>query len=240
MHLDGYDYDIPCPKCGGTTRMNLNILWAMHFDHGKLSEDQIEQLQLPIKSTITVKNIRKYQEKFTAFQMSKSFKANDLEYIVHLRTGSIDTKMESYGLMFNLLEKQAREAVAVSGVTNKASIDSKCQELLTRMWHLHYLPIISHIDIVLPTGTKTAKRPAVVLQLLKNLSVADETGELAMYLTDFSYDNVVTFGTHVPDCTSCGHKTEELRGFDPVIDFFIRQMSRTLSTSIVQEVMMKS
>lgn len=240
MHLDGYTYDVPCSKCETSNRMNLNVLRSMHYDHGKLTESQLDQLLIPLKTKIKPKQIRKYQEEFSGHAMTRTFKIGKLDYRVHLRTGSIEDKSKAYALVFNIIEKLARDIVGINGVRSTEEVDDKCQELLERMWHVHYLPIVSQIDILLPQGTKEAKQPEVILQLLKTLSVADTTGEFASYLTEFAYDNVITFATHVPECGVCGHTTEELRYYDPVIDFFIRQMSHTLSTSIVQEVMMRS
>ncbi len=238
MHLDGYDYDIPCESCNAVSRMNLNVLRTMHYDHGKLTDGQLDQLLLPLKQKISVKQIRRYQEQFSGHEESKVFTVKGRDYRVHLRTGSIDTKMESYGLIFNMLEKLARDVVGINNIQSREAVDAKCQELLQRMWHLHYLPIVKSIEIM--DVKKHARKPEVILQLLKSISMADETGELATYLTEFAYDNVVTFATHVPKCSGCGKETNEIRKFDPVVDFFIRRMSHTLSTSIVQEVMMRS
>lgn len=240
MHLDGYSYDIPCEKCDTLSRMNLNIIRSMHFDHGKLNNAQLEQLQLPIKAEITTKNIRRYQEMFDGHERSKEFKIGKSEYRIHLKTGSIDSKMKSYGLLFNLLEKLARELVGINGTAEASVIDAKCQELLRRMWHIHYLPIIKSIEINTAGGWRRATKPEVILELLKSISTSDRTGGVAAYLTEFAYDNTVTFATHIPTCSGCGHVTDEIRNYDPVVDFFIRRMSHMISTSIVQEVMIRS
>lgn len=239
-NLDGYDYDVACPKCHHINRMTLNCVRAMHYDHGKLNAAQIEQLLTPIKTELDIKDIRKYQESFAGHAMTKEYKVGDAEFKLHLRTGSIENKTNSYRTLFNMLEEHARELVGADGVITPEAIDSKSQELLQRMWHLHYLPLVSSIDVKRKGVTSTASKPRAILELLKLLSVTDTTGDIAQILTDFAYDNTVTFATHTPTCTSCGHVNDEMRTYNPVIDFFIRRMSQTISTSIIQEVMMRS
>ncbi len=240
MYLDGFDYNVPCPKCKDMTRMNLNVLRSMHIDHGKLSDAQLDQLLIPLKTTITPKKIRRYQESFTNHASSKEFKVNGDLYRVHLRRGNVDSKMKSFGLVFKLLEKLARDLVGQNGIKTNEDVDKRCIELLQRFWHLHYLPFVSRIDFVKGDITKTTANPEIILSLLSMLSTSDIDRDLAEYLTTFCYDNVVTFATHTPECPHCHHTTKDIRPYDPVIDFFIRHTSQTLATSIVAEVMIQS
>lgn len=240
MYLDGYDYDVPCVDCGTLNRMNLNVLRSIQYDHGRLSQDHINILRSGIKAELKVKDIRKYQETLQGHATTKELTFNGITYRIHLRTGSIQHKMDSYAIVFRMLTDLARELVRESGSLSPEAIDEKATEVLQRMWHLHFLPFISSIDVVLPDKVRSASKPEAILQLLKNLSIADTTGDLAAILTEFSHANVVSFATHVPTCTGCGKTTDTIRHYDPVVDFFIRRMSHTLSTSIVQEVMSRS
>ena len=252
MYPDGYNYTFVCknalinekdtklPKCTFTHNAQIDLSRLIWVDSSKLTEEHKATLFKRASRSVTVDDIKKYQDTLDTISPTvKSFSIEDINISIEFGTATINKYIELGEMFISNLEQLTNEIIEKSGSKEYKDDVSKVEEVLVNnillQTYMHFIK-----KIVVDTGVY--EEPSDIASILEDLS--QEPKIRKEVITEVNkYINkslVAVVGIPAWKCPVCGEiqtsdgKLKEFIGLDPYMHFF------TLQTLQYQNILKKS